>query len=67
MLTAAERRRPVANAVVGELLATAVEQTTWEAKGVAFDRALATVDQEDEDERERLLILVMDALGWPRE
>lgn len=67
MLTRAERRRPVRNAVVREILETAAALTTTEAKGAAFGRAYAALNDSDEDEREILLIRVMEALDLGRE
>lgn len=69
MLTLAERRRPVQNEVVREVLLTAADMTQAEkdaALGRAFD-AINDDDELDEDARVVLRIRVMDSLGFARE
>lgn len=67
ILTPAQKRRPVRNAIVRELIASADAGADWRTKSAAFDRALAAVKDENVRERTRLLILVMQAWGLPRE
>lgn len=71
-LTRAERMRKVENAIVRDILAELagrdVATLAENERSAFFDRALEAVrTTEDEDERERLLILVMDAIGFGRE
>lgn len=67
ILTRAERRRVVRNAVVREILDTAATLTTDEAKNAGFDRARRALEDADDDERQVLMIRVMEALNFGRE